>query len=83
MDKSPLLDPRNQRSSDEVFYGILDHYYLFSYEDPELQDAKIRMMVGIAVYATTDHNTAKFLIRKNIEKVVEAFERQLMYRLYR
>ena len=83
MDKSPSLDPRNQRSSDEVFYGILDHYYVFSYEDPEFPDAKIRMTVGIAVFANTDNNTAKFLIRKNIEKVVEAFERQLMYRLYR
>ena len=78
-------NPHHKSDSDQVFYGILDHYYRedYTYEDPEFPDAKISMTVGIAVFANTDNNTAKFLIRKNIEKVVEAFERQLMYRLYR
>jgi hypothetical protein len=79
----PLSDSHNQRSSDQVFYGILDHYYLANYDDPELPNTKVRITVGVIVFATTpDHETAKFLLRKNINQVVEHFEQELMSRLY-
>jgi hypothetical protein len=81
---SPLSNSRNQRSNDQVFHGILDHYYMFTYEDPESSNTQIRMTVGVVVFATTpDHETAKFLLRKNINQVVERFERELMSRLYK
>jgi hypothetical protein len=83
METSRSSSQHNQRSSDDVFYGILDHYYMFVYEDPELPDSKIRMTVGIILFSTADHNTAKFIVRKNIKKVVEQFEQELMSRLYK
>jgi len=79
-------NPHNKSDSDQVFYGILDHYYRedYTYEDRESSNTKIRMTVGFTVFATTpDHNTAKFLLRKNIKQIVNDFEQQLMSRLYK
>jgi hypothetical protein len=85
METSRSSNLHNQSVSDQVFYGILDHYYRsdYTYEDPESSKTKIRMTVGVIVFATTqDHNTVKFLIRKNIKQIVEQFEKELMSRLY-
>jgi hypothetical protein len=86
MEISRLSNKRSQKSNDQVFYGILDHYYRsdYNYEDPESSNTQIRMTVGVIVFATiSDHNTVKFLLRKNIKQVVEDFEQELMSRLYR
>jgi hypothetical protein len=83
METSLSSNLHNKNDSDQVFYGILDHYYLSEYQDPDLDNAKVRMTVGVVVFATTDHNTAKFLLRKNISQVVRDFEAQLMSRLYK
>jgi hypothetical protein len=57
---------------------------MITIEDPEFENAKIRMPVGIILFSTAaDHNTAKFILRKNIEKVTERFEQELTARLYR
>jgi hypothetical protein len=81
---SPLSNQHNQSDSDQVFYGILDHYFMIKIEDPEFENAKIRMPVGIILFSTVkDHNTAKFILRRNIKKVLEHFEQELTERLYR
>jgi hypothetical protein len=56
---------------------------MITIEDPEFANAKIRMPVGIILFSTADHNTAKFILRKNIKKVLEHFEQELTERLYR
>jgi hypothetical protein len=87
METSLSSDQHNQQSgSDQVFYGILDHYYRsdYIYEDPESSNTQVRMTVGVIVFANTpDHNAAKYLLRKNIRQIVEDFEKQLMSRLYK
>jgi len=84
METSRSLNQHNQRSSDQVFHCILDHYYLAIYDDPKFESLQFRISVGFVVFATTsDNNEAKFLLRKNISKIVEDFEQQLMSRLYK
>jgi predicted PP-loop superfamily ATPase len=75
---------QQQSDRDQVYYGILDHYFMVRLEDPEFENAKIRMPVGIVLFSTLqDHNTTKFILRRNIKKVLEQFEKELTERLYR